>query len=102
MSRLETLKNLIVLEKLIRERRTGTPEELANRLSISRSSLYELISDIKSHDINIKYCRTDRTFHYDCNKVIEILFKVKVVTDTDELRNISGGYTLFFSKIQVC
>jgi hypothetical protein len=98
MTRVENVKNLIALENLIRKRGTGTPKELARRLSMSRSSLYELIDELKSHDVKIRYCRTNRTFHYNCNKVIEVKFDVKIITDSEELRNISGGCAYFSLK----
>jgi predicted DNA-binding transcriptional regulator YafY len=83
------------MEKLIRQKRTGTPAEFAKRLSVTRGTLYNIIDELSSHDVKIKYCRTDRTFHYNCDHVIEISFGVKTLNNHEEMRNISGGSKLF-------
>ena len=47
MKRLIDLVKLDRLDHLIRRASTGTPEELAKRLEMSRSSLFELITYLK-------------------------------------------------------
>ncbi|MBS2213188.1 helix-turn-helix transcriptional regulator [Carboxylicivirga mesophila] len=42
--------------KLIRRKATGTPQELANRLDISESTLYEHIRVLKHCGAQIEYC----------------------------------------------
>ena len=97
MNRFNFFDKLIFFEKLVRQGRTGTPQELARRLSLSRSALYRIIDEINSHGTTIGYCRTSRTFRYNCDKVFEINFGVKVMTDPEEMRDISGGWKLFLS-----
>jgi len=80
MNRIKNLKNLVVLEKLIRQERTGRPKQLAKRLSISCRTLYRKISELNAHGIEIKYCRTRNTYYYNNNEAIDIHFHIKPVT----------------------
>jgi len=52
------------LHELIRLEQTGTPNELAERLKISRTQLYKTLDIIKEHGVDIKYSRSFRTYHY--------------------------------------
>jgi len=94
MNKVQFLEKLITLEKFVRQGRTGTPDEFARRLSISRSALYEIISELKSYGVDIKYCRTRCSFYYNSNLFLDIHFSLKELTP-DELINISGGHYFF-------
>ncbi|MDR0437030.1 MAG: helix-turn-helix domain-containing protein [Bacteroidales bacterium] len=97
MTRFEFIDKLISFDNLLRRQRTGKPKELARRLSISRTTLYEIIDELKARGIRIKYCRFRETYSYDDDTSLEIRFGVKVVTDPEEMKNISGG-TKFFRQ----
>jgi len=100
MNKFKVFENLITLEKLIRQRCTGTPDELARRLSISRSALYEIIDELKARGVEIKYCRTRCSFYYNNGMILDIRFDIKGLThidNPDELKDISGGCKLFSS-----
>jgi hypothetical protein len=51
---------------------TGTPDEFAKKLGISRSSLYNLIEQVKSFGIDIEYSRLDECFRYTYPDRVEI------------------------------
>jgi len=91
MSKIRLFRSLVMLEKLIRQRCTGTPDELAKRLSISRRALYDIIDELKADGIEIKYCRTRCSFYYNGDALLNIHFSVTEITDPEELKNISGG-----------
>ncbi|MDD3077939.1 MAG: HTH domain-containing protein [Paludibacter sp.] len=55
---LQRLHELVLLEK------TGTPQQLAKRLGISRATLYVMIDQLKSIDMEIVYSRKTQTFCY--------------------------------------
>jgi predicted DNA-binding transcriptional regulator YafY len=57
-------KKLECIHSLILNQNTGTPEELADKAGISRSSLYEYLSELKSFGADIQYSRRIRTFYY--------------------------------------
>jgi len=102
MNRFKFLDKLMLLEKLIRQRRTGTPDELARRLSISRRALYDIIDELKTHGVDIKYCRTRCSFHYNGEAFLNIHFSVTEVTDPEELKNINGGAKIFSTFLLPC
>ncbi len=102
MKPFDFLDKLHVLNKLIRMEHTGTPGEFAKRLSISRSTLYEIIEELKARGVEIKYCRTRCTFYYNNDMFLDIRFIIEPLTeinDLGELKNISGGGN-FFSSVR--
>lgn len=92
----DIIGRLQLMHKLISERKTGTPEEFAKRLGIGRSTLYDLIDDLKSRDVPITYCRRDKSYEYSRPVSIEISFRVRPLSN-QELKEKNGG-SKFFSK----
>ncbi|MCL2727006.1 MAG: HTH domain-containing protein [Bacteroidales bacterium] len=52
------------LHELIRLEQTGTPNELAERLHISRTQLYKMLDIVKEYGVDVRYSRAFRTYHY--------------------------------------
>lgn len=102
MNRFEFLEKLVILEKLIRQGHTGTPDEIAERLSISRGTVYNIIEELNLQGVEIKYSRSRCTFYYKNDVFLDIYFNIKYCTtidDPEELKNISGGCK-FFPSVQ--
>ncbi|NDV68610.1 winged helix-turn-helix domain-containing protein [Dysgonomonas sp. 25] len=91
----EMIERLEILHDLIKGGRTGTPDDLAKHLDISRATLYRLFDYLKSKNIIITYSRRKRSFVYAEDIDVEILFPIKVIKDEDKLMKINGGSTLF-------
>ncbi len=53
----EYIERLKLIQKLVQEEKTGSPDELANRLGVSRGTLYSLIDELQSHNVSISYSR---------------------------------------------
>jgi len=62
---------------LVMSQTTGTPESCARKLSISRSSLYNLIAEITSYGIDIEYSREHQTFRYTHPELVEVLISIR-------------------------
>lgn len=62
---------------LVMSRSTGSPEAFAAKLGISRSSLYNLIEEIQSYDIEIEYSRYWQTFLYTRPEQVEISIVIR-------------------------
>lgn len=50
--------------KLIEHRATGTPEELATKLNLSKRQMFNLLNNLKDMGAGIKYNRTCRTYYF--------------------------------------
>ena len=92
MKFVEQIERLQYLDKLIRKKSTGTPDELAGRLGISRSQLYNLISYFKDIGMEIKYSRLSKSFYYkNKDKRIEINFSIVITTEREQYRIYGNG-----------
>jgi len=65
MSIISNIDKLKVINSEIKNKQTGTPEEFAKKLGISRSMLYNYLEEIKTLGAGIKYNRKLRTFYYE-------------------------------------
>ena len=95
MKAIEQLERLRRIHELIKAERTGTPEEFANSLHISRRQLYEYINLIKDFGVDINYSKQKGTFFLCNGHELNINCSVKVVTKEEAIK-INGGY---FNKI---
>jgi len=86
MTFLEKLNLIERIDQLIRLKATGSTSDLANRLGVARSTVYEIIETMKSMGAEIKYCRIRRSFYYTKEVVLSIGF-------ADE-NKIKGGQSL--------
>lgn len=90
---MKTLQQLFRYEKLhnlIEGEHTGTPEELAEKLKISRRTLYEMLNYLKDIGAAIRYSRVLTTFFYTKKFQIKIDVSVVVLSDEEE-RKVFGG-----------
>lgn len=62
------------IDQLIARKATGTPQELAERLEISESTLYEYFSVMKDLGAPIKYDKIKNTYYYEVNGRFKIKF----------------------------
>lgn len=84
-----------LLNKLIKQQRTGSPEELAKRLKISRRQLYAYLDFIRDLGLEVKYSRKVNSFVYCCGKELLVDFKMEVLEEP-ELRLANGGIIFGF------
>lgn len=90
MEFIKQIERLQLLNKLVREQRTGSPEELAERLGLSRRQLYCYLEFLKDYGIEIVYSRKTNSFIVNNGKEIKIDFQFQVL-DEKVSREISGG-----------
>ena len=69
MTFLEKLQVIQRLDGLIRRKATGSAEELAQRLGISRRCVYDILAVMKNLNAPIEYCsiRKSYIYTYDCD-----------------------------------
>jgi hypothetical protein len=97
MKLFEYLDRISLMHKLVSRQKTGTPDELAHKLGVSRTSLYELIDELRSRGAPIAYSKSARTFFYSQPYDIAVTCTLKPLTYT-ELKERSGGLN-YYSKI---
>ena len=90
MNFVKQIEKFQILSKLVREQKTGSPEELANRLNVSRRQLYNYLEEFRDLGMEISYSRRYNSFHFDNSKKLEIHFNLEVI-ETDEKIKTNGG-----------
>jgi transcriptional antiterminator len=50
------------IEKLAKLSNTGTPAELSQKLSVSERTVRRMVSQIKSQNIEINFCRKSKSY----------------------------------------
>lgn len=90
MNFIKQIERLQLLNKLIQEQNTGTPEELANRLNLSRRQLYNYIEELKDIGLEVCYSRRYTSFYFENRKKLKIDFSLEIL-ETEEKLKIDGG-----------
>ncbi|MDP3434841.1 MAG: HTH domain-containing protein [Bacteroidota bacterium] len=65
MSYTDFLEKRETLQRLIESEKTGTAEELANRLSFSRRTLFNYFDLLENENQCIKFCRVRKTYYFE-------------------------------------
>ena len=74
LNRVERLHQLILAEK------TGTPQEVAKRLGISKSALFIMVDELNSLNLKVSYSSKYETFFYDKE------LKRTILEETEDMR----------------
>jgi hypothetical protein len=90
----EYLDRISKMHKLVMRHKTGTPAEFARQLGVSRTSLYELIDELRSRGAPIAYSKSTRTFFYSQPYDISITCSLRPLTYPEE-KEISGGANIY-------
>ncbi|HNW57409.1 MAG TPA: hypothetical protein PKM69_06525 [Bacteroidales bacterium] len=88
------LERIGMMHRMIQRQATGTPEECARRLGVSRTTLYELIDELKLRGAPISYSKTAKTFYYTSPFDVTIICSLKPLTVNEEKKT-DGGYYYF-------
>ena len=90
----EYLDRISLMHKLVSRQKTGNPEEFARQLGVSRTSLYELIDELRLRGVPIAYSKSARTFFYRQPYDIAVSCSLKPLTNNEE-KDYSGGLNIF-------
>lgn len=71
------LQRLKRIDNLIRIKATGNASNLANRLELSESTIYEYLAVMKSFGAPIRYDNDRGTYYYEEEGVFKIYFEKK-------------------------
>jgi biotin operon repressor len=90
----EYLDRISKMHKLVLRQRTGSPEEFARQLGVSRTSLYELLDELKSRGVPIAYSKSAKTFFYRQPYEITITCSLRPLS-LAEKSEYNGGAIIF-------
>jgi len=101
MEFIRQIERLQLLNKLVNEQRTGSPEELAERIGVSRAKLYLILEELKDQRIGIRFDKKINSFVFENCKGLDLVFSFKVL-DTQESVTITAGKSLnYFSASKI-
>lgn len=95
------INKLQQIDQLIRQKRTGNAQELGKKLGISRRQAYYWLEYIKDLGLDITYNRDRKTYEYESDCKLEIVFNVKVLSK-DEIEQIEAGYYVNLKNHYLC
>lgn len=96
MEFIRQIERLQLLNKLVREQRTGSPEELAGRIGVSRAKLYLILEELKDQGICIRYNKKLNSFMYENCNGLQLGFSFKVLEAHEETFINAGKIFTFF------
>ncbi|MBK9491342.1 MAG: HTH domain-containing protein [Haliscomenobacter sp.] len=92
MMAIKQLDRLKRLDTLIHQGKTGAPDELARRLDLSRSQLYNILDELKDLGAPIEYDRSARSFYYrDTFRIVTVAY-VEFITPQGAERIYGGKF----------
>lgn len=77
MSLLKYIERVCRMDMLIHMKATGPPEKFAEKLGISRSTLFQSLQEIKEMGVDIRYSNTRESYYYADGRRIEIRIERK-------------------------
>lgn len=94
MKNIKKLERLQRLHQRILAENTGTPEEMAKKMNISKRNFYGLVEDLRIMGAEICYSRTTKTYYYCNDFKIEIQISLKLIQE-GIVRDLYGGSYFF-------
>ncbi|WP_372937831.1 hypothetical protein [Seonamhaeicola sp.] len=83
-------EQLKLLAKLLEKEKTGNATQLANKINVSRSKLYEIFEDFKGSGIDIRYSKTRSSFYYNNNLRLKVNIPIEIIPE-NEVHKVYGG-----------
>ena len=93
MKLFEYLDRISRMHRMVSSRRTGTPEEFADSLGVSRTSLYEMIDELRSRGAPILYSKSSRTFFYSEPFDVNVSCSFRSLSEPEK-KHVTGGINL--------
>ena len=98
MKSFEQLERLTRINRLISSEKTGTPEEFACYLHISRRRLFELLDELRTIGVKIDYSRQRGTYYYSNGHEIELSYSLKIISKENAKVIFGGNCALFLQR----
>jgi predicted DNA-binding transcriptional regulator YafY len=102
MAFLKYFNRLKHLDDLINRKATGSPDELAKKMNLSRSVLMEYLRDMKELGFPIKFSKHRNCYYYENDEKCNDKLLGKILSK-DELKKIKGsGEPGLSAQLEIC
>ena len=90
----EYLDRINRMHRMVVRKRTGTPSEFAYQLGVSRTTLYEMLDELRSRGVPIVYSKSQKTFYYSEPYEVSIICYMRPLTHQEE-KQLTGGENFY-------
>lgn len=94
MKAFEQLERFQQIIKMIKQEKTGTPEEFADHLQIGKRRLYEHLDNFREMGVQIDYSKQRNTYYFSDDHELELSYSLKIISK-EKTKEIFGGYWVF-------
>lgn len=84
MQIIKLLDRIKIAHQLLLEEKTGTSQEFASKLNISRNQLYNVLDILKEYDAPIIYSKKINSFYYNRPFDLEVKFSLTIMIDEEK------------------
>ena len=102
MKAFEQLERLTRINRLIKEEKTGTPEEFACCLHIGRRRLFEHLDELRTMGVKIGYSKQRGTYYFSNGYEIELSYSLKIISQESAKEIFGGSYGFFCRVLFLC
>ena len=88
----EYLDRISRMHRMLTRQHTGNPSEFASQLGVSRTTLYEMIDELKSRGAPISYSKSSCTFFYTEPFEINVSCSMRPLSHYEEKQLIGGNF----------
>jgi transcriptional antiterminator len=92
MKSIKNIEKLTRMHNLICQECTGSPSELADRLTISDRTVYYLLEQLRDYDAQIGYDRCRKTYFYKEDFILEVNFSICIGNQNQVMEILDGSY----------
>lgn len=92
MKSIKHIEKLKRMHNLISQECTGTPSELADRLTISDRTVYYLLEQLRDYEAQIGYDRSRKTYYYKEDFILEVNFSICIGNQDQVMEILDGSY----------
>lgn len=99
MKTFDQLERLTRINRLVREEKTGTPEEFASCLHIGKRRLFDLLDELRTMGVQIDYSKQRRTYFFLNGHEMELKYSLKIISKETEKEIFGGNLTFFLQSV---
>jgi len=92
MKSIKHIEKLKRMHNLICQECTGSPSELADRLTISDRTVYYLLEQLRDYEAQIGYDRSRKTYFYKEDFTLEVNFSICIGSQDQVMEILDGSY----------